>query len=207
MSPSSRRSFLENERILYLSPFEITPAPQVRASSRLPAGLRNSIAAKGILQPLSVCPRAGGYGLLSGRQRLRAAKAVGLRQVPCFLTQQDLPPGLLEGLEYLQRPDLDFVTEATILAYLLSTYPLSQRQAADLLGISQSALSNKLRILRLSPALLAQLQLYGLSQRHGRALLRLPEDLRAETLREIRAQHLTVSQSEELVERKLSCFT
>jgi ParB family chromosome partitioning protein len=102
---------------------------------------------------------------------------------------------------------LDFVTEATILAYLLSTYPLSQRQAADLLGISQSALSNKLRILRLSPALLTQLQLYGLSQRHGRALLRLPEGLRAETLWEIREQHLTVSQTEELVERKLSCFT
>ena len=79
-------------------------------------------------------------------------------------------------VENLQRQDLDFIEEARGLAMLMENWSMSQEQTARLLGKSQSAVANKLRILRHSPKVLTALRDGGLSERHARALLRLATD-------------------------------
>jgi ParB family chromosome partitioning protein len=112
---------------------------------------------------------------LRGERRLRAAKLAGLERVPCLLLQaDDMQAGMLALIENLQRQDLDYIEEAEGIARLIRQYGISQEQASVRLGKSQSAVANKLRLLRHSPAVLAALRENHLSERHARALLRLP---------------------------------
>lgn len=90
----------------------------------------------------------------------------GLTQAPCLVAAVDEEAsGMLALVENLQRRDLDFIEEAEGLARLMKTWGLSQEQAARKVGKSQSAVANKLRLLRLSPSVLAELRLHGLSER------------------------------------------
>ena len=107
---------------------------------------------------------------------MRAARIAGLREVPCLVAQVDeQDAGMLALIENLQRRDLDYMEEASAIARLLRRYGLSQQQAAEKLGRSQSAVANKLRLLRLEEPVTAALHRYGLTERHARALLRLEE--------------------------------
>ena len=104
----------------------------------------------------------------------------GLTEVPCILVSVDSQgSSLLALVENLQRRDLNFVEEATALAKLIETYHLSQEEAARRIGKSQSAVANKLRLLRLPPDVLTLLREHGCTERHARALLRLEEIGRA----------------------------
>ena len=163
--------------------------------------LAESIARYGILQPLSVRRVETGYELVAGERRLRAARLAGLAEVPCLLLAlSNEDSSALALVENLQRQDLNFVEEAQGIAQLIREYGLSQEEAARRLGRSQSAIANKLRLLRLSPALLQGLRAAGLTERHARALLRLPtETLRQRALNEIARRELTVARTEELV--------
>lgn len=164
--------------------------------------LADSIRVHGILQPLTVRPLSNGsYELISGERRLRASMQLGLTHVPCILREADeLESSLLALIENLQRRDLDFVDEALALEQLITTYGLSQEETARRIGKSQSAVANKLRILKLSPTILERLRKNGLTERHGRALLRIPPHYREQVLDAVIEQHLTVSKTEELVE-------
>ena len=147
-----------------------------------------------------------GYELISGERRLRASQLAGLTEVPCILVHvDDEASSLLALIENLQRRDLDFVEEAAALARLIRTFHLSQEEAARKIGKSQSAVANKLRLLRLPPDVLALLREKHFSERHARALLRLEtsEDQRA-AARFIVEHHLTVARTEEYVEGLLS---
>ena len=105
------------------------------------------------------------------------ARMAGLREVPCILLSVDeAQSGMVALVENLQRRDLDYIEEAEGLARLMRLYGLSQEQAAQRVGKSQSAVANKLRLLRHSPQVLAMLRENQLSERHARALLRLPEE-------------------------------
>ena len=107
-------------------------------------------------------------------------------------------------MENLQRKDLSWAEEAQAIARLMHAFGLSQEQAAAQLGKSQSAIANKLRLLQLSKNCRALLMQANLSERHARALLRLTdEEMRLAALREMICRHLTVAQSEQLVERML----
>ncbi len=167
--------------------------------------LAESIRLHGILQPLSVRRENGGYILVAGERRLRAAIRVGLREVPCIVTDIDAKDSALLALvENLQRKDLSWAEEAQAIARLMHAFGLSQEQAAAQLGKSQSAIANKLRLLQLSKNCRALLMQANLSERHARALLRLTdEEMRLAALREMICRHLTVAQSEQLVERML----
>ena len=168
--------------------------------------LAESIRRYGILQPLTVRQTAGGWELVAGERRLRAARLAGLREVPCLLSQADRQESAALALvENLQRRDLDYIEEAEGLARLMRLYGLSQEQAAQRVGKSQSAVANKLRLLRHSPQVLALLRENQLSERHARALLRLPEEEdRLAVLQTVIRQQLNVAKTEAYIDAYLA---
>ena len=178
MRKEQKTEFLSS-RVRYIPINDIRPNPQQPRRRFDQDGLRElseSIAAYGILQPLTVRAQNGGYELVAGERRWRAARMAGLRQVPCLLARVDEEDAaLLALIENLQRRDLDYMEEASAIARLLRRYGLSQQQAAEKLGRSQSAVANKLRLLRLEEPVADALRRYGLTERHARALLRLED--------------------------------
>lgn len=194
--------------IIYLRPDELQPNPvQPRKSFDDEAlkELSESIRTYGILNPLTVRLRQGRYELVAGERRLRAAKLAGLRELPCILLEINMEDaGLIALVENLQRKDLDFVEEAEGLSRLIRMFGLSQEEAARRIGKSQSAVANKLRLLRLGDEMLQTLRENELSERHGRALLRLPEELRQQALEHIIEKGLTVAATDEYIELLLT---
>ena len=168
--------------------------------------LSQSMKSYGILNPLTVRCRGGKYELVAGERRLRAAKLAGLEEVPCILLDVNMQDASLIALiENLQRRDLDFIEEAVGLSRLIRMFGMSQEEAAQRIGKSQSAVANKLRLLKLPRDVLENLRSYGLSERHGRALLRLTEpNAQRMALEYIAANSLTVAATEEYIEALLS---
>ena len=201
--PTSRRG-----GIVWLSTSQISPSPVQPRKQFDPEALEElsrSIKYYGILNPLTVRCRGKSYELVAGERRLRAAKLAGLREVPCILLDVNMEDASLIALiENLQRRDLDFIEEAMGLNQLIRTFGLSQEEAARRIGKSQSAVANKLRLLRLPRDVLEALRNNGLTERHGRALLRLP-DAQAQrmALAYIIENSLTVAASEEYIEALL----
>lgn len=170
------------------------------------AALAESIKQYGVLSPISVRLHYGRYELIAGERRLRAARLAGLTRVPCLILDVDMEEsGLLAMVENLQREDLDFVEEARGISNLIRMFDMSQEEAARRLGLSQSAVANKLRLLKLPPDILAALRDKGLTERHGRALLRLgtPEEQRA-ALAAICDQGLNVAQTDAYIDALLA---
>ena len=203
------RPGLRRGGILYLRTDDIAPNPvQPRRSFDEDAlrELSESIRSYGILNPLTVRLRAGRYELVAGERRLRAAKLAGLREVPCILVDVSMEDaGLLALVENLQRKDLDFVEEALGIRQLIMTFGMSQEEAARRLGRSQSAVANKLRLLRLPQDVLEALLANGLTERHGRALLRLPgSELQRQALAYVLEHDLTVAATDAYVEQLLT---
>ena len=197
-----------SRRVQYLPVELICPNPQQprREFSREGlAELAHSIEAYGILQPLTVRKQGGVYELVAGERRLRAAKLAGLRQVPCLIARvEEQDAGLLALVENLQRRDLNCFEEAEAIASLLRRYDLSQEQAAQKLGKSQSAIANKLRLLRLPEDVQAEILAKGLTERHARVLLRLSDgESQRQTLATIVSRGWNVAQTEAYVEKLL----
>ena len=174
-----KKGLLDSPRVLFLPVDAISPNPnqprRVFGTQELEE-LAGSIQALGLLQPLTVRRRADGWELVAGERRLRAAKLAGLEEVPCISLQiDDQRSSLLALVENLQRKDLDFWEEALALDRLISVYHLSQEEAARRIGKSQSAVANKLRLLKLPEDTLRALRDGGCTERHARALLRLED--------------------------------
>lgn len=204
-----KKGLFENNRVQFISPDAIVPnpsQPRRRFAQDALEELAASIREHGVLQPLSVRRTDGGYELISGERRLRASKLAGLTEVPCILVNVDSEgSSLLALVENLQRRDLDFVEEAAALARLIRTYGLSQEEAAKRIGKSQSAVANKLRLLRLSPDVLTLLRDAGCTERHARALLRLEDEAQQlAAARYLVENQLTVAKTEAYVESLLS---
>ena len=194
--------------IIYLPVGVILPNPHqprrtfdTGALEELAASIRHH----GILQPLTVRRCNGTWELVAGERRLRAAKLAGLKKVPCIpirIDQQE--SALLALLENLQRQDLHFLEEADALAALLQNGGMTQEEAAEKLGRSPSAVANKLRLRRLSPACTALILQHHLTERHARALLRLEDEAeRLSALRHIAEKELNVAQAERYIESRL----
>ena len=143
---------------------------------------------------------------MAGERRLRAAKLAGLTEVPCILlTVDEQLSSMVALVENLQRRDLDYIEEAEGLARLMRQYGLNQEQAAAKVGKSQSAVANKLRLLRLPSDVLDALRANGLTERHGRALLRLPDaNAQRAALQYIIENGLTVAATDEYIELLLT---
>lgn len=204
-----RKGLYETGRVIYLHPDVLHPNPNQPRKRFSPDGLEElaaSIREHGVLQPLTVRKVDGSFELVSGERRLRAARMAGLSEVPCIVIDVDgVCSSLLALVENLQRRDLDFLEEAMALDRLIHTYDLSQDEAARRIGKSQSAVANKLRLLKLSPRLLDRLRQNGLTERHARALLRLEtEEQQWEVLEYVIDHHLTVAQTEAYIEARLT---
>jgi len=200
-----KKGMFDSGRVQFLPVDDISPNPHQPRTVFAQADLEElagSIRALGVLQPLTVRRRDGGWELIAGERRLRAAKLAGLREVPCLSVQVDSQASSLMALvENLQRRDLDFLEEARALRQLVDLFHLSQEEAARRIGKSQSAVANKLRLLKLSPGALTTLQEGGCSERHARALLRLPDAAQQEkAAKQVVERRLTVAQTEDLVE-------
>ena len=168
------------------------------------AELALSISQVGVLQPLSVRRAADGqWELIAGERRLRAAKMAGLPRVPCLSVEADEEASALLALvENLQRKDLDVWEEAAALRQLMERYGLTQEEAARRVGKSQSAVANKLRLLRLPEDVIDTLRGQRLTERHARALLRLDTADRQRTaLAHIVKHQLNVAKTEEYIDR------
>ena len=203
------KTYMETGRVVFLPVKNIRPNPAQPRKVFAPEALdelADSIRCHGILQPLSVRRSGNSYELISGERRLRAAQIAGVTDVPCILMHMDdKESGMAAMVENLQRQDLDFLEEAWGIQRLLTEHAMSQEQAARLLGKSQSAIANKLRLLKHSEAVLLRLRQEHLTERHGRALLKLTgEEEKLAAITEIARQGMSVARTEKFIDGLLA---
>lgn len=168
--------------------------------------LADSIRAYGILQPITVRKMSGGaYELVAGERRLRAAELAGLETIPAILMQvSDSDSAVMAFIENIQRQNLSFLEEAEGYRNMMEDYGLTQEELAAKLSKSQSSIANKLRILKLEDSVKKLLLEHHFTERHARALLKLPdEESRLFVLAQMIQEEMNVKKTEELVEATL----
>lgn len=165
--------------------------------------LADSIEASGMLQPLVVRTRAGGYELIAGERRLRAARRLGLSEVPIVIHETADPNSLLLALvENLQREDLNPIEEAEAFAQLQERFELTQEQVSEKVGRSRSAVANSLRLLSLPDEVKGHVSSGELAAGQARALLGLEDrSALAAAAREVMGKGLSTREAEALVKR------
>ena len=203
------KTYMETGRVVFLPARSIQPNPSQPRKIFKPEALdelAKSIQKHGILQPLSVRRVGTGYELIAGERRLRAGIMSGLTELPCIIMRMDdRESGLLALVENLQRQDLDFIEEARGIQALMQQGLLSQEQVSAMLGKSQSAIANKLRLLRHSEKVLLALREGELSERHARALLKLTDEgQKLQVIEYICKHQLSVAKTEQYIQQLLS---
>ncbi len=169
-------------------------------------GLAQSINAYGVIQPLSVRKLGENkYELVAGERRLKAAKKAGLTEVPVIIVDiSDKQSAAIALLENLQREDLNFLEEAEAYYNLIKDHSYTQEKLAEVIGKKQSTIANKIRLLKLDNEIRNILLDNGLTERHARALLKLPTvELQKKVLKDVVKRNLNVKKTEELISREL----
>ena len=205
----SKKETQKTGRVLMLPIESIEPSPyQARTAFDEPeiAALAVSILQNGLLQPVSV-RRVGlrKYQLVAGERRLRACRLAKLEKIPAILADYDDSESAALGLlENLQRSQLDPFDTARGIKEVIRLWGCTQAEAARRLGLSQSALANKLRLLSLTPAQQQLCLANRLTERHARAALRLPENRRTAALEKMARDGLSVREADKLVDAMLA---
>lgn len=165
--------------------------------------LAKSLSEHGLIQPVIVRPCPGGYQLIAGERRVRAASYLGWETIPAVIRElDDVATAQVALIENLQREDLTYWEEAEAYQRLLQEFGMTQEELAEKIGKSQSAIANKLRLLRLSPRVRASISREIMSERHCRALLSLEsEESQLQVVEAIKEKRLSVKDTEELVRR------
>ena len=165
--------------------------------------LSDSIALHGVVQPLTVRQLKNGfYQIIAGERRWRAARMVGLSQVPAIVIEADDRKAMeLAMIENLQREDLNPIEEAEGFQSLMDNYNMTQEEAANRVGKSRSTVANALRLLKLIPSVRAMVEDGRLSGGHARTLLPLSDDLQQKAAETILKNDLSVRQTELLVKK------
>ncbi|HQA47023.1 MAG: ParB/RepB/Spo0J family partition protein [Clostridiales bacterium] len=165
-----------------------------------------SIKEYGVLQPIAVKRMNDGFfELIAGERRVKAAKLAGLKNIPAIVMEiLDEDSTIIALIENLQREDLNFFEEAEGYASLMNDYGLTQEQVAKKVGKNQSTIANKIRLLRLPREVKDYIVQNGLTERHARALLKIPEkEIQMALVSRIVEKNLRVKDAEDLVERVL----
>ena len=197
----------DNGRLIYLDPCEVCVGDGIRNGfdeDKLDE-LARSIRRNGLIQPISVAKTKDGYKLIFGERRLRASIIAKMKQIPCIVMNEAVErPKLYSLLENLQREDLTFFEQAEGINALIMQYGMSRQEISERLGLSESAISNKLRLLRLSPLQRESIENMSLTERHARTLLRICDDgMRTRALREMIERRMNVEEAERYVDRLL----
>lgn len=171
------------------------------------AELRDSIAQYGLIQPITV--RKGTYSkyeLIAGERRLRACKMAGMKTIPAIIIEaSNYESAALALIENLQRENLSFFDEAEGYSNLISDFEITQEELASRIGKTQATIANKIRILKLSPVVKKIIKSNNLTERHARALLRLPDEaMQLKALKQITEKHMNVTQTDEYVDYLLT---
>ncbi len=194
---------LERERTNEVPLALLTPNPfqprQITDTQEL-AGLADSIRKHGVLQPIIVRPVRGGYEVVAGERRWRAAEAAGLTSVPAVVRELTDREALeLALVENLQRADLNPIERARAYRRLVEEFHLTQEQVAERVGKSQPSVANALRLLHLPPQIQASLEAGRLSEGHARALMAIGDEARLLKLWErVERRGLSVRETETL---------
>ena len=194
-------------KIIDISIGEIRPNPVQPRRYFSPAeltSLAKSISQDGIIQPLTGRVK-GTFELVSGERRLRAAKLAGLRSVPCILINAtEERSQVIALIENIQRCDLNFFEEAEAISQLITKYGMTQESAAIRLGLAQSTVANKLRILKLNTEERKIILDNNMSERHARALLKITDsDRRLAVLNKAAESGWTVDTLEKYIAKLL----
>jgi ParB family chromosome partitioning protein len=168
--------------------------------------LTQSITSQGVIQPLVVREiSANQYEIIAGERRWRAAKQAGLEEVPVVIRNIDDQMALAIALiENIQRESLTPIEEAKALSKLIQDFNMTHEEVSKVVGRSRSAVSNLLRLLKLSDAIKTMLESGEIDMGHARTLLPLPDDLQIQLAQEIVARGLSVRQTEVLVKQALN---
>jgi len=184
------------------------PVEQIHANPRQPrkrfdhestSGLADSIRSQGVVQPVVLRPRTeGGYELIAGERRWRAAREAGIATLPAVIREADDRDTLLLGLvENVAREQLSPVEESRAYAVLVDEFELSLGEVAERVGRSKPSVSNRLRLLELPEDVLSMVERGELSEGHARAVLAVPDhDERRRLARKIVRQGLSVRAAE-----------
>lgn len=172
--------------------------------------LADSIRQYGILQPLAVRKAEGDdgyrYELIAGERRLRAAKMLGMKSVPCLVSDvDDTVSAELALVENMLRENLNMFDQASAFAALSEKFGLTQEEIAQKLSLSQSAVANKIRLLKLAPEDRDLISKAKLTERHARAFLRIPgKALRTKTISEVIKKGYNVADTEKYIQEVLN---
>jgi len=180
--------------------------PRVDMHNESLEDLADSIRAQGVVQPILVRPvGAGGYEIIAGERRWRAAQLAGLQEVPVVVREMDDRAAIAVALiENIQRENLNPLEEARALERLIGEFDMTHQQAAEAVGRSRTAVSNLLRLLELGEVATAMVQRGELEMGHARALLALDGRRQAEAAHQVVNHALSVRATERLVKKLLA---
>jgi len=167
--------------------------------------LASSINEHGLMQPITVRVIGDMYELVAGERRLKASKLVGLEEIPAIISEvNNQDSAVLALIENLQRENLSFIEESQAYYDIIREHGYTQQQLAKSIGKNQSTVANKLRLLRLPTMVIDKLVANNLSERHARALLKLPDKrIQLKVVNQIVAKGLNVKHTEEMIDKIL----
>lgn len=198
---------LESIHTVFLSMIDVNPfQPRKTFYDHSLEELSQSIKEYGIIQPILVRKVGERYELIAGERRFRAAKLAGFDTIPAIVKDlTDRETAEIAIIENLQREDLSFMEEAEGYQVLLHTFGLTQEELARRVGKSQSTIANKLRLLKLSENVRKEISRDFFTERHARALLKLPdEQSQVAAVDVIKNKEMTVRQTEEYIEQVIA---
>lgn len=176
--------------------------PRTQFDERELSELAQSIEIYGVIQPIVVRQVDNGYQIVAGERRFRASGLLGLRTIPAIIQNMDDEKAAAVSLiENLQRRELNYFEEAVAYSLLIEGFGITQEELARRVGKSQSAIANKLRLLKLPEPVRMLITTDTITERHARSLLKLTSpEMQMEVLRQIYEKDLTVKETEALVE-------
>lgn len=204
----------DSSRIVWIATDKIRPnraQPRVNFESNAALRLADSVRRYGILQPLTVrvienAQDGRCFELIAGERRFRAAVMLQMQSVPCVIMEADERKSAeLALVENLLRQDLNFFEMAKAIRRLIDSFELTQEEVAKRLSLTQSAVANKLRLLRFGEEEQQFILASGLTERHARALLKITDgDLRKKATEHVIKWRMNVANTEQYIERILN---
>ena len=196
---------MNNKEIIKINLDKITPnryQPREIFRDETLLELKNSIISYGIIQPISVRKlKENNYEIVAGERRYKAAKLAGLKEIPSIVVEiEEKDSANIALIENIQREDLNFIEEAKAYAQIMKEFEITQEELAKKIGKNQSNIANKIRILKLPDNIKEKLLTNDLTERHGRALLKIKEKIiQEEIINKVIEKNLTVNDTEKLI--------